>query len=100
MNQLVSNNINTLILGYNKKWKQDIAMGKRNNQNFAGVPFCLFKEMLSYKCRLHGITLAEQEESYTSKCSFLDQETVCCHKEYKGERKYRGLYISKGRQGD
>lgn len=99
VNQLVSNNINTLILGYNKEWKQDIAMGKRNNQNFAGVPFCLFKEMLSYKCRLHGITLAEQEESYTSKCSFLDQETVCCHKEYKGKRKYRGLYISKEGRG-
>lgn len=95
VNQLVSNHIHTLILGYNKEWKQDISMGKRNNQNFVGIPFCLFKEMLSYKCQLQGITLIEQEESYTSKCSFLDQESVCSHKEYKGERKYRGLYKSK-----
>ena len=95
VNQLVSNNINTLIVGYNKEWKQDITMGKRNNQNFAEVPFYLFKEMLLYKCKLHGITMVEQEESYTSQCSFLDQETVCHHKKYEGERKYRGLYKSK-----
>lgn len=95
VNQLVSDDINTLILGYNKEWKQDIRIGKRNNQNFVGIPFYLFKEMLTYKCQLQGITLVEQEESYTSRCSFFDQETVCCHKEYKGERKYRGLYKSK-----
>ena len=76
VNQLVSNNINTLIVGYNKEWKQDITMGKRNNQNFSEVPFYLFKEMLLYKCKLYGITMVEQEEPYTSKCSFLDYECV------------------------
>ena len=76
VNQLVSNNINTLIVGYNKEWKQDIIMGKRNNQNFSEVPFYLFKEMLLYKCKLYGITMVEQEEPYTSKCSFLDYECV------------------------
>lgn len=95
VNQLVSNDINTLVVGYNKGWKQDIAMGKRNNQNFVEIPFYVFKEMLLYKCQLQGITLIEQEEPYTSKCSFLDQERVCHHKRYQGERKYRGLYKSK-----
>lgn len=95
VNQLVSNDINTLVLGYNKEWKQDIAMGKRNNQNFVEIPFYLFKEMLLYKCQLHGITLVEQEESYTSKCSFLDQEKIGHHKKYEGKRKYRGLYKSR-----
>jgi len=94
VNQLVSNDINTLVLGYNKEWKQDITMGKRKNQNFTEVPFYVFKEMLLYKCKLHGIALVEQEESYTSKCSFLDQETVYHHKEYKGKRVHRGLYKS------
>ncbi len=95
VNQLVSNDINTLVVGYNKGWKQDIAMGKRNNQNFVEIPFYVFKEMLLYKCQLQGIALIEQEEPYTSKCSFLDQERVCHHKRYQGERKYRGLYKSK-----
>lgn len=36
-----------------------------------------------------------QEESYTSKCSFLDFEKVCKHEKYLGKRKYRGLFISK-----
>lgn len=94
VNQLVSNNIHTLILGYNKKWKQDINIGKRNNQNFVQIPFYMFKEMLSYKCRLHGIAIIEQEESYTSKCSFLDDEKICKHKNYQGERVYRGLFKS------
>lgn len=94
VNQLVSHNIPTLVLGYNKKWKQDTSMGKRNHQNFVGIPFYILKGMLLYKCQLHGITLIEQEESHTSKCSFLDQETVCHHNTYKGVRKYRGLYKS------
>jgi len=58
-------------------------MRKRNNQNFTGMSFYLFKEILLYKCQLHGITLIEQEESYTSKCPFFDQETVGCHKNTK-----------------
>jgi len=34
------------------------------------------------------------EEAYTSKCSFLDQEMIGYHKEYKGKRVHRGLYQS------
>ncbi|MDE6005892.1 MAG: transposase [Oscillospiraceae bacterium] len=94
VNQLVSKNIHTLILGYNKKWKQDTNMGKVTNQNFVQIPFYSFKEILSYKCRLHGITIIEQEESYTSKCSFLDDETICRHENYQGKRIYRGLFRS------
>ena len=33
-NHLVSKNINTLIIGYNKEWKQEVNIGKVNNQNF------------------------------------------------------------------
>ena len=32
------------------------------------------------------------EESYTSKCSFLDDEDICKHEEYSGKRIKRGLY--------
>lgn len=95
VNQLVSNDINTLVLGYNKEWKQDISMGKVTNQNFVGIPFYVFKEMLLYKCQLHGITLVEQEEAYTSKCSFVDNEEIKKHKKYQGKRIERGLYQTK-----
>lgn len=97
INQLVSNNINTLVIGYNKEWKQEINIGKRNNQNFANIPHQLFSNMLEYKCKLHGINFIKQEESYTSKCSFLDNEEICKHENYKGNRIKRGLFkTSKG----
>lgn len=50
--------------------------------------------MLKYKCEAKGITVKIQEESYTSKCSFLDDEEVCKHVFYLGKRVKRGLFIS------
>lgn len=43
VNQLVSNNISTLIVGRNKGWKQDTNMSKKNNQNFVNIPFYKFQ---------------------------------------------------------
>ena len=48
--------------------------------------------MLTYKCELEGISVIVTEESYTSKCSFLDDEDICKHEEYYGKRIKRGLY--------
>lgn len=74
-------------------------MGKRNNQNFAYIPFYKFISMLKYKCALKGITVETNEESYTSKCSFLDNEEICEHEKYLGKRVKRGLFIaSDGRE--
>lgn len=50
--------------------------------------------MLKYKCGLAGIEYIETEESYTSKCSFLDMEDVCKHETYQGNRVCRGLFRS------
>nr|DAS44775.1 MAG TPA: transposase [Caudoviricetes sp.] len=55
MNQLVSNNINTLVIGHTNYWKQDTKLGKRTNQNFIQIPFNKLIQMLSYKCKLFGI---------------------------------------------
>lgn len=96
VNYLVSNNINTLFIGKNKEWKQNINMGKRNNQNFVNIPFYKLVQMLLYKCALEGITVKEIEESYTSKCSFLDDEEISKHEEYKGKRIKRGLFKTAG----
>lgn len=92
VNQLVSNNINTLVIGNNKNWKQDINIGKRNNQNFVQIPHNTFINMLIYKCKLEGINVILQEESYTSKCSFIDNEKICKHDKYVGKRIKRGLF--------
>ena len=50
--------------------------------------------MLTYKCEMHGISLTVIEESYTSKCSFLDDEPLCKHEDYCGKRIHRGLFMS------
>ena len=95
MNQLVSHDISTLIVGYNKEWKQDIKLGKRNNQIFVQIPYYKLIRMLEYKCELYGIKLILHEESYTSKCSFLDKEKICKHSKYLGKRIKRGLFQTK-----
>ena len=95
INQLVSNQINTLIVGYNKGWKQEVNIGKRNNQKFVGMPFNTLLEMLHYKCNLVGIGMIITEESYTSKCSFVDNEEIKKKETYLGKRIKRGLYKSK-----
>lgn len=94
INQLVSNNITNLIIGYNPGWKQEINLGRRNNQNFVLIPFAKFIDMLVYKSKLAGISVTIQEESYTSKCSFLDMETIEKHKKYLGRRIKRGIFES------
>lgn len=92
VNQLVSKNIATLVIGKNVNLKQDINLGKVNNQNFVQLPIMQFAEMIKYKCELEGITVIYHEESYTSKCSFLDNEEICKHEDYLGKRIKRGLF--------
>lgn len=93
-NQLVSKNISTLVIGLNKMWKQDVNIGAKNNQNFVNIPHSQFIQMIKYKCELEGIKVVITEESYTSKCSFLDNEEIKKHKEYSGKREKRGLFKS------
>ena len=94
VNHLVSNGIDTLVIWYNKEWKQETKLWKVNNQNFVSIPFQRLIDMLSYKCRLVWIKVEIQEESYTSKCSFLDNETIGKHSEYLWKRIKRWLFQS------
>jgi len=84
--------LGTLVIGKNDGWKQDVNLGSRTNQNFVQIPHTRFINMLTYKAQLMGITVLTTEESYTSKCSFLDGETVCKHEQYAGKRVKRGLF--------
>ena len=94
VNFLVSNDISTLVIGYNEEWKQNINIGNKNNQSFVNIPFYTFIKQLEYKCKLEGINIILTEESYTSKCSFLDNETIEKHESYLGKRIKRGLFRS------
>ena len=91
---MYNNNIGTCFIGHNKDWKQEVEMGKKNNQNFVSIPYSLLINMLRYKIEEKGGVLIELNESYTSKCSFLDNEEVCKHETYKGKRVKRGLFLS------
>lgn len=89
---LIQHRIGTLVLGKNDGWKQDIDLGSRTNQNFAQIPHARFIEMLTYKAELVGIQVLLTEESYTSKCSFLDNEPIEKQAVYAGKRIHRGLF--------
>ena len=94
--------ISKLIVGYNKNWKQNINIGKTNNQNFVNIPFRKILDILRYKLEENGIECKEQEESYTSKASYLDNDDIPVYKEndgthyiFSGKRIKRGIYKSK-----
>jgi putative transposase len=96
---LVSEGIGTLVIGLNKGWKQEVEMGRRNNQTFVQIPHSRLIEMLQYKAHLVGITVIVREESYTSQASFLDLDPIPTYDptnrekhHFSGKRQTRGLY--------
>lgn len=100
VNQLVENRVDTLVIGHNNGWKQDTKMHKDDKQTFIQIPFNKFIHMLEYKCQLRGICVIRQEESYTSKCNFLQQDYLPTYGvddnlfNPSGKRIKRGLYKS------
>jgi putative transposase len=91
---LLRERIGTLIIGKNEGWKQEINLGRRTNQNFVSIPHVRFIQMLTYKAEPVGLRVIVREESYTSKCSFLDLEPIEKRETYLGRRVHRGLFIS------
>lgn len=96
---LVAEGIGTLGIGKNPGWKQEATMGRRANQNFVSVPHARFIEMLAYKAEMVGIQVRITEESYTSKASFLDADSLAVYgvakanvPVFSGRRVKRGLY--------
>lgn len=89
-----NNKIGNCFIGYNNGWKIKTNIGRRNNQNFVSIPFYYLVWLLTYKSIECGIHVENLTESYTSKCSFLDNESIEHHDEYVGKRKKRGLFIS------
>lgn len=90
----IENNIGTIVFGHNDNWKQNINLGKKTNQNFVQIPVGKLQKQIQYKSEDIGNNFIIQEESYTSKCSFLDNESIEYHDKYLGNRVNRGIFIS------
>ncbi|BAZ16101.1 transposase [Calothrix sp. NIES-4071] len=92
--------ITKLVLGKNKGWKNGINIGGVNNQNFVQIPHAQLIELLTYKGAMKGIEIIIQEESYTSKASFLNNDFIPTYNskpvdwEPSGKRVKRGLYVT------
>jgi IS605 OrfB family transposase len=106
VNLLADEGIGTVVIGKNPFWKQEVKMGRKNNQQFVQIPHARFIEMVTYKAQLVGIQVVIGEESYTSKASFLDRDPIPMYDpkrtekpSFSGKREKRGLYrASNGRR--
>lgn len=93
----LQNKIGKIVLGWNQGIKQEIELGKSNNQNFVQIPYYNFRQRLSYLCQVHGIEYIEQEESYTSKASFFDNDEMPVYSEGdQSEKIFSGTRITRG----
>ena len=95
----VANDIGTLIVGYNETFQRNSHISKQNNQNFVNIPYGKLRFKLEYLCELNGITFVKQEESYTSKSSFWDNDAIPIYNAdnpqtytFSGKRIHRGQY--------
>ena len=102
INHCIKYQIGKLIVGYNPGIKQEINIGRSNNQNFVQIPFWQLRRKLEALCSRYGIEYIEQEESYTSKASFYDRDNVPVYNadnpekhKFSGRRIKRGLYRTK-----
>jgi putative transposase len=99
VNLALQEKVDLIVIGQNQGWKQEVDMGKVNNQIFCSVPHHLLIRMIEYKAKEQGIQVVVQEESYTSKASFLDDDEIPTYGEtesprFSGKRIQRGLYQS------
>ena len=102
INYCIANDIGTLVIGYNQSFQNKTNLGKRNNQIFTHLPFGKIREKLEYLCKRYDINYILQEESYTSKASFFDNDELPIYNmdnpqtyEFSGKRIKRGLYQTK-----
>ena len=99
INYCLDNDIGNIVVGYNETFQKDANLGKRNNQAFLNIPYGKLREKLEYLCKLYDINFVKQEESYTSKASFFDQDIIPIYNDdnpkdyvFSGKRIKRGLY--------
>lgn len=97
INKALENKVTSIVIGYNQGWKNEINIGKKNNQNFVNIPYEKLIDFIHYKAEENGIRVIMVKEEYTSKCSSLDKEEIRKHETYIGNRVKRGLFKTSNR---
>ena len=110
INFCLARGIGTIVLGVNDGWKQNVNLGKQNNQSFVQMPISRLRFMITYKAQSAGIRVVIQEESYTSRADFLSNDPIPTYKVnddairgnrsaqnafFSGRRIKRGIYVSR-----
>ncbi len=101
VNHCLKYGIGTIVLGWNEGFKCNANMGRLNNQKFVQMPLGKLRDRIEQLCNLYGIKLVITQESYTSKASYLDGDSLPKYGEKpdgwkaSGRRTKRGLYKSK-----
>lgn len=91
----VKNHINEIIIGYNYNFKETTLQNKISTQLFKEIPLSKFKDLIISKAKKYFLQTKVVNESYTSKCSFYDNEEIKFHYKYQGTRISRGLFKTK-----
>ena len=81
INHCLRQGIGTIVFGWNQGNKQEINLGRKNNQRIVQVPTARLKERISQLCEQYGIRFSETEEANTSLASFLDGDSLPRHGE-------------------
>ena len=91
----VGNQIHTVVIGDITGIREDNSLGRKNNQPFHAFPYRTIYQMLGYKLALCGISLAMQDEAYSSQCAPTSKRV---DKRYasKYKRRKRGLFNENG----
>ena len=74
--ELLRLGVSKVAIGKNQDWKRNVNLGRVNNQKFVQIPYNKFIDLLTYKMKAVGIEVVVSEESYTSKASFLDWDSI------------------------
>jgi putative transposase len=93
----VAHGIGRIVVGRNKDWKQQVNLGRKQNQLFAFIPHGKLIEAIRSKCARAGIEFVDTEESFTSKTDHLAREEMGPKPEgyrWLGSRSSRGCFRS------
>lgn len=89
--------VSIIVIGDVTGIREEKNMGSVANQKFHKWPFKRITDLLTYKAEDLGIKVEKEDESYTSQCSpyadDISQKEAC-----KENRKYRGLYVTNGKE--
>ncbi|MGL5943191.1 MAG: RNA-guided endonuclease InsQ/TnpB family protein [Waterburya sp.] len=88
INWCLTNNIGTIVHGWNQGIKNGSQMRKKENQEFVTIPNAAIKDRIEQLAIQYGIEFITTEESYTSKSNFLANDELPTFGE-KSERKPR-----------